>query len=232
MIKDFYELTKPGIVYGNLLTLAAGFFIVSRDILLFLASALGLALVIGSACVFNNYYDKDIDARMERTRHRALAAGRIATKNALIYAAFLGCAGFAILFLFTNLLAFGVALLGYAVYVALYTPLKHKTGLSLFVGAIAGATPPVVGYAAAAHTLDSTALWLFMFLFVWQLVHFAAIAIYRSDEYAAAGVPLFVGAGRYSAAQKRAARLAFYGSLVVLVVWSAALLLLSFSASH
>lgn len=233
LIKDYYTLTKPGIIYGNALTASAGFFLASRgavDLWLLLATVAGLSLVIASACVFNNYVDRDIDALMERTRDRALASRRLSTKSALIFGSILGALGFATLLFYTNPLACLVALLGFVVYVALYTPLKRRSGHALFVGAVAGATPPVVGYAAAAGVLDISALWLFIFLFLWQLPHFIAISVYRADEYAAAGVPLLLGRRTYTKRQKNIAHAVFYFSLVVLLAWCAALLLYSFSA--
>jgi len=223
----YYQLTKPGIVYGNALTALAGFFFAtgpSIDWEIFSAMLAGLSLVIASACALNNYFDRDIDERMERTKGRGLPSGAIPPENAILFSALLGALGLALLFAFTNLLALLVAALGWIVYILAYTPLKRIHPYALFVGAIAGATPPVVGYAAAAHTLDTTALALFAFLFVWQIPHFIAIAVYRYDEYANAGVPLLIK----KPPSKRArgvARSVFYGSLVVLLLWCLALIL-------
>ncbi|MDO8548268.1 MAG: UbiA family prenyltransferase, partial [bacterium] len=165
MIRTYYELTKPGIVYSNILVAAAGFFYASVGILggkidwiLGFWMLIGLACVIASACVFNNYLDRNLDAKMERTKERALASGKISNRNALIFGAILLVAGVKILFIFTNLLTLSVALAGFLVYVLLYSPLKPRTPYALFVGAIAGAMPPVVGYAAVTNTLNSTAL--------------------------------------------------------------------------
>lgn len=226
MIKEYYRLAKPGIVYGNALVAAAGFLYASAgrvDWLLCLAMLAGLSLVVASACVFNNYFDRDIDKKMTRTKSRALASGSISAQNALAYAAVLGLAGAAILFFFTNLLALSVAAAGWAIYVALYTPLKHVTPQALWVGAIAGATPPVAGYVAVTNTLDSTALAFFIFLFIWQVPHFLGIAAYRYDEYVAAGIPLLIT--KPTARGKKIGRIVFYASLVVLLVWCGALML-------
>ncbi len=105
MIKDYYLLTKPGIIYGNAITAAAGFFLASKghvDFSLFLAMLLGISFVIGSACVFNNYIDRDIDKFMARTKKRALVSGIVSGRNALIYATVLGIIGFSLLILHTN----------------------------------------------------------------------------------------------------------------------------------
>jgi heme o synthase len=222
----YYRLCKPGIVYGNALVAAAGFAYAARghiDWLLFLYMLLGLSLVIASACVFNNYFDRGIDAKMERTKNRPLVVGHISSAGALSFGTLLGIAGAMLLFFFTTLPAFAVAVFGWLVYVALYTPLKHITPQALWVGAIAGATPPVVGYVAVTNSLDYTALWLFIFLFIWQVPHFLGIAAYRYDEYAAAGIPLLLS--KPSGRGKAAGRIVFYVSLAVLLAWCGALML-------
>jgi protoheme IX farnesyltransferase len=226
MIKEYYELTKPGIVYGNVLVAAAGFlYAAAGDVqwLLFAYTLLGLALVIASACVCNNYYDQDIDKRMTRTSTRALAAGSIPGSHALLYASVLGLIGAGTLFFLTSLYALVAALIGFVVYVFVYTPLKHRSPHALWVGAIAGATPPVVGYAAVTNTIDSTALAFFIFLCLWQVPHFLGIAAYRYDEYAAANIPLLIS--KPSQRGKRIGRLVFYASLIVLLAWCGALML-------
>jgi protoheme IX farnesyltransferase len=112
--------------------------------------------------------------------------------------------------------ALWAALAGFVAYVFAYTPLKPRTGLALYVGAVAGATPPLVGYAAAAHTLDLVALGLFAILFLWQVPHFLAIARYRYADYAAGGVPLLVEQPK-NEAERTKARKVFHYSLVVLL---------------
>jgi protoheme IX farnesyltransferase len=224
--KAYYHLTKPGIVYGNLLPALASYIYGASSInwVEFLAMLLGLACVIASAGVFNNYYDRDIDARMTRTKGRAFAAGTINRTHALIFGTMLIATGCMLLYFFTNTLALAAAVFGWAVYIFAYTPLKHIHSSALFVGAIAGAMPPVVGYVAATNTLNTTVWWLFGFLFVWQIPHFIAIALYRYDEYAAAGVPLIVSRPKTERTRK-IARIVFYASLVVLLLWCLALTL-------
>lgn len=216
----YYQLAKPRMVYGNIFVAAAAFAYASQgfDWALFAWMLGGLACVIASACVFNNVYDRNIDAHMERTKNRALVRGDVSVQGALVFGRVLLAVGLAVLFLFTNVVALAAAFAGFVAYVFLYTPLKHVSPYALYVGAVAGATPPLVGYAAAAGMLDYQALLLFVFLFVWQVPHFLAIAVYRHDEYAAAEVPLFMR-GPYTVRQKSFARKIFHLSLVVLLLW-------------
>jgi heme o synthase len=150
----------------------------------------GLALVIASACVFNNYLDKDIDKKMARTKNRALAKGSIGSTQALAFASVLGFAGFSILLVGTNFLTAAVAWAGYIIYIFAYGFLKRTSVFSTLVGSIAGAVPPVVGYTAFSDHLDGGALILFLILVFWQMPHFYAIAIYRHDDYKSADLPV------------------------------------------
>lgn len=225
MIAAYFSLTKPRMVLGNVIVAAAAFIFGSPatiDWEAFALMAAGLSLVIGAGCVLNNYYDRNIDARMERTKGRVLAMGRIDAYHALAFGAALLVLG-AVLLAQINQPALWTALFAAAAYVLAYTPMKHKSGYALYVGAIAGAMPPVIGYVAATGALDWTAGALFALLYLWQLPHFMAIAIYRFDEYAAAGVPLLVR-GPHSAAARKRARLAFYASLVILLLFCVGLI--------
>lgn len=226
MISAYYRLTKPGIVYGNLLPAIGAFFFGSPGLphwpsLLFMVG--GLACIIACGCVLNNYFDRSMDARMERTKHRALVTGAIPPSAALLFALVLGLSGTALLHLFSTPVALVSALLGLFVYVALYTPLKSRSATALYVGAVAGAMPPVVGYAAAAGTLDAYAAGLFLALYLWQLPHFIAIAFFRYEEYRAAGVPLLIKTPPSPEARK-VARKIFHYSLWVLLLGCAGLI--------
>ncbi len=223
-IKEYYHLAKPGIVYGNVFTTLAAFLFASHwhvGATLFFVTMLGIAFVIGSGCVFNNYLDIEIDKKMERTKTRALVRGTIPVLEALVYGALLGLVGLYLLYAYVNTLSAGIALLGIVVYVGMYTPLKKRSALAVFVGAVAGAVPIVVGYTAVTNHLDLTALFLFTCLFVWQLPHFLAIAVYRYDEYTAAGVPLLVK--KPTEHQKSIGKKVFLSSLIVLVLFCVAL---------
>ena len=193
MIKEYYRLTKPGIIYGNALTTAAGFFIGAHgqvNLILFILTLVGISLIIASGCVFNNYIDRDIDAKMERTKNRALVQGRISPRSALLFGTILGSIGAVSLF-FTNLSTLAVGLFGLFIYVVVYSIwCKRYTLHATVIGAIAGAVPPVVGYTAATNALDLGAVILFFILFAWQMPHALAIAIRRFDDYKAAGIPV------------------------------------------
>lgn len=193
MIKTYYLLTKPGILFGNAITTTAGFLLASKghiDIFLFLITLIGLSGVIASACVLNNYIDRVSDGKMIRTKNRALAKGLITGQNAIVFSLVLGFAGILILGLYTNLLAVLVAATGFFVYVVLYSFSKYLTTLGTVIGSIAGAVPPVVGYTAVSNSLDLGAAIFFLILVLWQMPHFFAIALYRLDDYTAADIPV------------------------------------------
>jgi len=193
LIKSYYYLAKPGIIYGNLITAAAGFLLASQtnvDWYLFLALLGGTALVIGSACAFNNYIDRGVDSKMARTKKRALVSGNIHPRAALVYASVLGIAGFLCLLVFTNTLATIVELVAFIFYVIIYGWAKRNTSFSTLIGTIPGAAPPVAGYVAVTNNFDGGALILFFILVFWQLPHFYGIALYRFKDYKAAGLPV------------------------------------------
>lgn len=190
---NYYLLTKPGIILGNLITVAAGFALGSGgqfDVFLFLATLIGLALIIASACVFNNYIDRHIDKTMERTKNRALVNGLISGPNAFLFASFLGLIGGLILLVFTNPLTVAVAGIGFFVYVILYSSWKCRTVYGTAIGSIAGAVPPVVGYCSASGHFDAAAAILFVMMVFWQMPHFFAIALMHFDDYKKAGIPV------------------------------------------
>lgn len=224
----YYELVKPRMVYANVLVAAAAFVYGSHGDSSWPLAAItlvGLGSVIASGCALNNYADRDIDAKMERTKDRALVTGSIPNSHALVAGTLLLAVGITLLAQVPPA-ALVAALAGWVSYVLVYTPLKHRSPSALFVGAVAGATPPVAGYAAVTGTLDATALALFAFLFIWQLPHFVAISIYRGEEYAAAGVPMYLR-GPHTARQKKWAYAVFRVSLIVLLAWCVLLVVLA-----
>ena len=191
MFKAYYQLTKPGIIYGNALTALAGFFLASKgrvDWALFLSMLVGISLVIGSACVCNNYIDRDIDTKMERTKKRALVTNAIPAFSALLFGIILGLLGFIVLVLHTNTLTALLAFIGFFTYIALYTPIKRYSVHGTLVGAIAGAVPIVVGYCSVTNTFNLGAWLLFIIICAWQMPHFYAIALSRFVDYTAANV--------------------------------------------
>ncbi|MDB5224737.1 MAG: protoheme farnesyltransferase [Candidatus Adlerbacteria bacterium] len=225
MLSAYINVTKPRMVLGNAIVAAAAFVFASPAEFNwpgFVYMFAGIWLIMSSACAVNNYYDRDIDARMSRTRTRALPAGRIVPTHALAIGAVTVTVGSVLLNLVSPL-AMWIGLVGWIFYALIYTPMKHRTGLALYAGAVAGAIPPVVGYAAAAGRLDIWAGLLFAVLYLWQLPHFIAIAYFRYEEYTAAGVPLLVS--RPGENRRKQARKVFYLSLVVLLLFSLALIL-------
>jgi protoheme IX farnesyltransferase len=193
VVGEYYQLAKPGIVYGNLLNTTAGFLLASRlhiPLLRLLMTLAGTALVIACACVINNYIDRGIDVKMERTKRRSLVTGSINGAQAFIYAITLGVIGFALLVRFTNWLTVAIGVLAVIFYVVLYGITKRRTEYGTLVGSIAGAAPIVAGYTAFSNRLDGGALGVFLILTFWQMPHFYAIAVYRVSDYRAAGLPV------------------------------------------
>lgn len=192
---DYWSLTKWGLVFGNVITVLAGYALGAGggpiDVGRFLAAAAGSCLVMMSGCVFNNYIDRDIDGFMARTKNRPLVGKRISASGALVFGAILGLAGFLTLASFTNIFAVGAAVVGFFFYVFMYSLWwKRRSVHGTLIGAVSGATPPVIGYAAAAGRIDLAAILLFFIMIAWQMPHFFAIAIQREDDYAAAHVPV------------------------------------------
>lgn len=194
MIRHYYRLAKPNIIFANAITAAAGFALASRghiNGLLFVAMIIGISLVIACGCVLNNYFDRDIDAVMERTKNRELVQGSISGRAAVIYAVVLGFLGILVLTVYANFLTLCIALLGLFFYVVMYGLwFKRRSSFGTVVGSVSGAVPPLVGYCAASNRIDLGAVILFTIIVVWQMPHFFAIAIYRSDEYAKASIPV------------------------------------------
>jgi len=187
---DYVTLAKPRLnllVVGSTL---AGFVMGDGDLsnaMVLIAIVVGTALVAGGASAFNQVTERHSDALMRRTRLRPMPDGRLLSSDALIFAGALSFAGLALLALAVNVLSSLVALATLVSYAAIYTPLKLRTSFATVIGAIPGALPPVIGWAAATNGLSQGAWILFGILFLWQLPHFLAIAwIYRED-YARAG---------------------------------------------
>lgn len=194
MVNAYYRLTKPGVLYGNVLTAAAGFFLASKgsiDFGLFVATILGTTCVIAAACVLNNYLDQDIDSVMERTKKRPLLTGEVSSRGALLFCAGLFTIGFFILSVWVNYLVVAIGLIGFVTYVWLYGALSKRRSIhGTLVGSVSGALPILAGYVAATNNIDVGAVLLFAILFIWQMPEFYSIAIYRRDEYKKAKVPV------------------------------------------
>jgi heme o synthase len=189
LLRDLLSLTKPRVTALVLLTAAGGMYLAPKPPALG-AAALALAataLLVGAANTLNCYLERDSDRYMARTRERPLPAGRLEPRAALLFG--LTLAALSLPALFSAGAAAGLlGLVALTSYVLVYTPLKQKSPLALPIGAVPGAIPPLLGYAAATGRLDAPGLALFAVLFFWQLPHFLAIALYRKADYARAGI--------------------------------------------
>jgi protoheme IX farnesyltransferase len=174
-----------------LLTAAAGFYLGARDgvdLWLLLHTLVGTALVAGGTNAWNQIRERDVDARMQRTRRRPLPSGRLTPRAAAWFASAITVGGVAYLAATVNLLTAALAALTFASYVFLYTPLKRTTSLNTLVGAVPGALPIVGGWTAAGGDLGVAVGALFFILFLWQLPHFLALAWLYREDYRAGGL--------------------------------------------
>jgi protoheme IX farnesyltransferase len=195
-VAAYVSLTKPRIVIMVLVTVGVGFLLGARGSAhpaILALTLLGTGLVAGGASTLNQWLERARDARMRRTANRALPAGRVTAVEALLFGLALGIVGTLILLAGTNWLAAAVSAATLLLYVMVYTPLKSRTTLNTAIGAIPGALPPVIGWAAATETLGIEPFALFLIVFLWQFPHFLAIAwIYRED-YARGGMKMLPG---------------------------------------
>src|SRR5580692_6810739 len=154
-------------------------------------ACVGGYLSAGGDGAVNHYYDRDIDAQMERTASRPVPSGRVSPRAALIFGCTLAAASFILMSLTLNVLSASLALSGFAGYVGIYTIwLKRRTWQNIVIGGAAGAVPPLVGWAATRGSLSWTAVYLFAIVFYWTPPHFWALSLLMKDEYAEVGVPM------------------------------------------
>ena len=205
-MRDYVELTKPGVTWLILMSTAVGYYFgrgAWQDGVLF-HTLLGTALLASGTAVLNEWYERDTDARMRRTRQRPIPSGRVAPAKALAFGLFLSAAGLADLALMANAAAALCGLVTLASYLFLYTPLKRHTPHAAAVGALSGAMPPLIGYAGAHGALTREAWALFAILFLWQFPHFLSIAWRCREDYGRAGIaflPIVEPDGRSTARQ-------------------------------
>ena len=189
-VSDLSELVKARLSLLTVATAMAGFALGVQEAwswLLLAATLVGTALSAAGAAALNQWWERDLDARMKRTRERPLPAGRMSVSDALLVGLVLSVSGVLCLALFANLLAASLALVTIIFYIFVYTPLKRITSLNTIIGAVPGALPPLIGWTAARGSINAEGLTLFAILFLWQMPHFLAIAwLYRTD-YAQAG---------------------------------------------
>jgi protoheme IX farnesyltransferase len=212
--RDVVSLAKPRLSTLVVCTTAGGMWLAPTRPGAFRA-AMTLActtLVVGAANALNNYLERDVDARMRRTRDRPLPAGRLEPAVALALGLGLPAVAIPALVLAAGPLTGLLALVALVSYAGVYTPLKRRSTLALFVGAIPGAIPPLMGWTAATGRVDRGGLALFAILFLWQLPHFLAISIYLADDYARGGLRVFA-----LVHGERAARIAAAATSILLV---------------
>jgi len=189
-LADYWELGKPRIVCLELIVAAAAACVAAPraiDVPVLLGALAGTALVAASASIANQWWERDVDARMPRTADRPLPAGRVSPQEAVALSALTLALGIGWLGWYVNVVTMALGLTSWALYVLVYTPLKSRTPLNTVVGAVAGALPLLMGWTATGAPLDLTAWSLAGVLFLWQFPHFMAIAwLYRRD-YASAG---------------------------------------------
>jgi protoheme IX farnesyltransferase len=192
-LMDYTELMKPELTFLSVLSTVCGFYLGIRgsfDIWLFVNTVIGTGLLGGGLGALNQYIERKYDAMMRRTERRPLPAGRLLPPEVLTFGIILSLAGILELTFFTNYLTGYLACLTFISYIFFYTPLKRVTPYSTIIGAIPGALPPMIGWAAARGTITIEAWVLFAILFCWQMPHFLSLAwMYRRD-YARAGYRL------------------------------------------
>ncbi|MFC4320316.1 heme o synthase [Litchfieldia salsa] len=224
VFKDFLALIKIGIVNSNFITTFTGIWLalyftgggLLENLSTVIFTLIGSSLVIAGSCAINNYYDRDIDHLMERTKDRPTVTGKVTPIHVLymgIIFTFIGT----VFLLFTTITATIIGLVGFVTYVFLYTMWsKRRYTINTVIGSISGAVPPLIGWAAIDSSLHAVAWVLFLIMFIWQPPHFLAIAMKRSEEYRRAGIPMLPVVHGFAVTKRQ------------MVVWVACLLPLPF----
>jgi protoheme IX farnesyltransferase len=192
-MRDYIQLTKPRITWLILMSTAIGFYFGASPAWtwsVLIHTIIGTGLIASGTAALNQWWEREADARMHRTEKRPLPAGRISARGALWFAIGLSVLGFAELWVGANSLTAWLGFFTLATYLFIYTPLKQRTPHSTTVGAVPGAMPPVIGYAAAAGVVDERAIALFAILFLWQFPHFYSIAWLYREDYSSAGIKM------------------------------------------
>ena len=193
-LSDLFVLTKVRLNALVVATAVGGYYLAAPDgvsPLAIVIAGVGTALVAMGAAALNQVSERDIDGQMERTRQRPLPEGRMTTTEGIVTGVALAAFGIVLLWLGANALAAAIAFATLAIYVWIYTPLKRRSSLATIVGAIPGALPPLIGWAAARGSISGVAPWtLFLLMFLWQLPHFLAISWLCRDDYRQASLPM------------------------------------------
>jgi len=193
VVSDYVALTKPRLNALVVASSAAGYYLgttAPADLSVMAHAVIGTTLVAGGAAALNQVAERDTDALMRRTRLRPLPDGRVTPGEARLFGVVLAVAGLGILAGRANLLSALLALATLVVYLAIYTPMKRRTPLATLLGAVPGALPPLIGWAASHGSVDLGGAALFAIVFLWQIPHFMAIAWLYRDDYGAAGFPM------------------------------------------
>ena len=195
VIRDFVTLAKPRITLNVVITAAGGLYVSRRmpgvaslSLWTILSLLIGCALIVSGANALNMYIERDVDRRMDRTKNRPLPAGRMNPKVALWFGMALSAVAIPILAIGANALTALLAIVANLLYVLAYTPLKQHSSYALHVGAIPGAIPPLLGWTAGTGRIDAVGAVLFAIMFLWQIPHFCAIALFRKADYERAGI--------------------------------------------
>jgi len=192
--RDYYTLTKPGVVQLLVFTAIVGMFLATPGMVpweILVAASLGIGLAAAAGAVVNQVLDQRIDAQMARTRNRPLPQGRVTERDAVAFALGLALAGLTVLVVFVNALTAALTFLSLIGYAIVYTVfLKRATPQNIVIGGAAGAMPPVLGWIAVTNVVDPHALLLFLIIFTWTPPHFWALAIARRSDYERADIPM------------------------------------------
>jgi heme o synthase len=189
---DYLELLKPRLNLLVVATSAAGYYLGASgppDLVPMAQAVAGTALVAGGAAVFNQVFERDTDALMRRTRSRPIPDGRVTVVEAYLFGVVLSCAGLVMLAILANMVAAVLAFCTLFMYLAIYTPLKRRSPAATLVGAIPGALPALIGWAARSGDVSIGGLSLAAIVFCWQIPHFMAIAWLYREDYGRAGLP-------------------------------------------
>lgn len=192
-MRHYIALTKPRITWLILMSTGMGYYFGltgALDLLALFHTIVGTGLIASGTAALNQWYERDADARMRRTDHRPLPSGAISERNAFWFGILLSVLGFAELGVGVNWLSAGLGLFTLLSYLCLYTPLKRVSPVSTTIGAVPGAMPPLIGFAAASGTLTAEAWVLYAILFLWQFPHFYAIAWMYREDYERAGIKM------------------------------------------
>lgn len=192
-VRDYIALLKPRVMTLVVFCGAVGMFVAPGALHPFLqfVTVLCIALATGASGALNMWYERDIDALMQRTKNRPVAAGRILPSDALAFGSIIATASVLVMGLAVNWTAASLLLLAITIYVGIYTFwLKRRTPQNIVIGGASGALPPAIGWVAVTGTLSIEAFSLFLIIFLWTPAHFWALALYKSQDYAKAGVPM------------------------------------------